>query len=331
MDTARQLTHVADTGLNFSRFLRIEAGETSLERRGFIANSAEAKDRLEAVGAAFLAGYHALIGPDPFTAYSRALAGRPPDLQGFLAEGAAMGAALRDTLSFQPWRLAGLREVSGPRFDYLIHVGTGWAVARLGWFRSRIWKNLDPLLIPLSVDGWGFHDIYFSRPGVLTGKRPRLPHGLDAAYDQGIGRGLWFASGGSAAAASAIIETQAAGHRPDLVAGLSLAMAYCGPAQAADWRFLAERFPKLRDHMAQGVAFAASARTDDGSGSDENLMIASGETCGAGTAALARTVTVTCPDRGTDRSLSEGWKDYQAWRARLRSTLSIPLVQTEDE
>src|SRR6185503_18765465 len=92
--------------------------------------------------------------------------------------------------------------VSGPGAShvYMLYVGAGWAIARLPWLRSnpdRAIRHFDPLLGWLAVDGYGFHEGYFHWPESID--RRRLPRGLSGyarcAFDQGLGRSLWFVEG----------------------------------------------------------------------------------------------------------------------------------------
>ena len=58
----------------------------------------------------------------------------------------------------------------GSRHAYMIHVGVGWAIARVPWLRRNFDHavgHLDPLLCWLAADGNGFSDFYFRFPSFL--------------------------------------------------------------------------------------------------------------------------------------------------------------------
>src|ERR1019366_7282690 len=115
--------------------------------------------------------------------------------RGFAFEGAAMALALRDMLLPGSRTLTALMRGHGSRHVYMLHIGAGWALARLPW-RPRIEnaiQSFDPLLRWLVVDGFGFHEGYFHW---RDDEPPVPPAGLTReglhAFDQGLGRALWF-------------------------------------------------------------------------------------------------------------------------------------------
>src|SRR5262249_36414962 len=145
-----------------TRFLMISGAETSIQRRGFPVAVACARDRVELIGQTFLFGYHAGLSLD-----DTKLASRLEDVQreyrGFAYEGAGMALALLDSLT--PWRRRRRFEhfAAGAGADhiYMLHVGAGWAFARLGWPLRLIGRRFDPLLRWLVIDGYGFHQGFF--------------------------------------------------------------------------------------------------------------------------------------------------------------------------
>ena len=56
----------------------------------------------------------------------------------------------------------------------MMHVGLGWALARLRRSVTPYLAQLDPLLGWLAVDGYGFHEGYFDWPRYVEGQRSRL-------------------------------------------------------------------------------------------------------------------------------------------------------------
>jgi hypothetical protein len=114
------------------RFLGLSPTEASFARRGFLVGEEKARYRLEQIGVTFLSGYHAALEETGFVPLARRLTTVEADLQGFAFEGAAMGLALLDC--FTPWRNNRWRTFT-ERFAephiYMMHVGLGWALARL--------------------------------------------------------------------------------------------------------------------------------------------------------------------------------------------------------
>src|SRR5262245_60127955 len=89
---------------------------------------------------------------------------------------------------------------------------------------------MDPLLRWLAVDGYGFHEAYFHHPRRVTlGEGPRRLTGYERrAYDQGLGRGMWFVEGADVGRLSDTIRRFAESRRADLWGGAGLACAYAG-------------------------------------------------------------------------------------------------------
>jgi hypothetical protein len=241
------------------RLLLLSRDEASCLRRGFVASDPVKQGTIQGIGETFIVGYNAALQADAARDVFALISAMPPDRRGFAAEGAAMGFAVADALPFRGSRLPDYLAAADARFAYLVHVGAGWAMARLPWRRARIWAQLDPLLCWLAYDGMGFHDAYFTFSRVKSGWR-RAPTGYRArAYDQGIGRALWFVAVGEIEAALRLLSEFPSRRQPDLWSGLGLAMAYAGAADAREVTTASDIAGPHRAHFAQGVAFACEA------------------------------------------------------------------------
>lgn len=296
--------------------LGISPRETSVERRGFRVKSAYISNRLERIGRAFLHGYHAALRNSDPDVFSPILNTIDNELCGFAFEGAAMALAIQDVL--MPWpgnRVKRFLEGPGAAHTYMVHVGVGWALARLPW-RNR-WPNpkLDPLLGWLAADGYGFHEGYFKWPRAIR-KQLRPPDFCGyagRAFDQGLGRSLWFVEGADATNIAHAISTFPAPRHADLWSGVGLACSYAGGADEETIHALSTAAGSLRPYMAQGAAFAAKARQRAGNPTthtDLACMILCA--CDADTAAAL-----------TDQALLDlpancGEPSYEVWRQRIR-------------
>jgi hypothetical protein len=224
-------------------------------RREFAVAEGAAARRLDEVVESFACGYNsALTG-----AFDGATA-LPAALRGFAHEGAAMSLTLLDLMTASRGRrVRELVAATGDRYPHLIHVGAGWAFARL---RLRPWTMLPgalgaPILRPLAWDGWGFHQAFFAPRRVLVQQRPGPRRGF---CDQGAGRTLWFYAGADPDRITALIAAFPAVRRPDLWAGIGLAAAYTGAQPPSVLAALRERAGVANlPHLAQGAAFAATA------------------------------------------------------------------------
>jgi enediyne biosynthesis protein E3 len=242
--------------------------EASFARRGFPAGEPRVVAHLERIGEVFLAGYNAAVSAGTPDGLVQRLAPVPVSHLGFAMEGAGMGFMLLDRL--MPARRGRFqRFLDGDAADhsYMAHVGAGWALARLQ--RAPFASPLDGVIAPmhavlrwLVIDGYGFHEGYF-RPH-RAAARPRVPmrHGAyaDRAYDQGLGRSLWFSACADPGRISLAIGRMAASRHGDLWSGVGLACTYAGGVSDATIAAVARYGAEHAADIAQGAAFAAAAR-----------------------------------------------------------------------
>nr|WP_246811450.1 DUF1702 family protein [Mesorhizobium silamurunense] len=300
--------------------------EASFERRGFASSSKERRAQLEMIGEAFIQGYNkGLLARD---AAEVRLASKDVDpfLRGFAVEGSAMGVAVHDAFSLRRPVLPELLAEFAPDFTYLAHVGCGWAMARLPWRRAPVLKALDPLLRWLAFDGMGFHDTYFKPRRVLSFWR-RVDSGYAAhAYDQGLGRALWFVRGGSVEDAVHTIRRFPSTRQGDLWAGLGLAMAYAGCADRSDFRIALTAAQLNGRHFAQGIAFACEARARAGVPSAA-ADLAARTVCDMSALELSKLVRTAREDLS---AVDPDVPDYEVWRERASSSLTVCRLEAAE-
>jgi enediyne biosynthesis protein E3 len=308
------------------RLLGIPPDETSFERRGFDRTSPHVQRHLERAGASFVAGYHAALEEPCAEVLGRRLAACEPAWRGFAFEGAAMALALLDRLTFFGGRWRRLLEGPGEPFSYLMHVGAGWALARTAWLSkpTRCLERFDPLLRWLVIDGYGFHHGYFQWRTAI--ERQRIPRGLSGyarrAFDQGLGRSLWFVRGARPDAIAATIARFPASRRGDLFSGVGLACAYAGglPSDTivqlvSTAREMSAEAPEhgwLPSYLAQGAIFAAKARQRAGTPS-EDTEAACVVLCGCGADAAA----AIADEAAVDLRPQDDAPAYEVWRRRI--------------
>src|SRR4051794_23368564 len=218
--------------------------ETRLDVRGFYIKDAAAKARLERIGATFLTGCGYAAEARGVVDAEQRLESLDREVRGFGYEGAAMAFAVRDGLPIGgSSHVAQLLAGRGRQHAYMVHVGVGWAMARLPQFRwSRI-TVADPLMRWLVLDGYGFHQAYFHTQQYVTEhyQEPAIPWPAEGprwyaphAIDQGIGRALWFVGGTDVERVTALIGGFPAERQPDLYSGAGLAATYAGGAEIAE-------------------------------------------------------------------------------------------------
>jgi hypothetical protein len=298
--------------------LAIDPTETSFARRGFASCRPAVRATLEEHGQAFVWGFNAALDLRELSEFHELAREADEAERGFAYEGAAMAAALLDLMPLgRPRRLAALLADAGSAHVYMIHVGAGWALARM---RRRPWGRLpvDPLLRWLAVDGYGFHEGFF-RPArtIRRQLRPRAIRGYAVrAFDQGLGRSLWFVDGASSARIAATVERFSPDRRADVWSGVALAAAYAGGVGLDEYERLRDGGSGYVGELAQGAAFAAAARLRAGN-LGEHTETACWLLCGCGPGDATRVVESALeglPDDGAGDT-------YELWRARIRKAL----------
>lgn len=305
------------------RILRISFAEVTFERRGFKGDCArETRERLEHIGRTFLLGHHAALVDEGCEALASYLDRIDRQFRGFAYEGAAMGLALLDQLSFKSHeRLLTFLNGAGSKHTYMIHVGAGWAIARIPWLRRNLnhaMSRLDPLLRWLVPDGIGFSDFYFNSTSFLSNPQRfnRLQGYARHAFAQGVGRSLWFATGADPNRIATTISALPSSLHGDLWSGAGLACAMAGGVKRPAVERLRTVAGVHEAALAQGAAFAAKA-CQRASNPAEHTEMACQIICRLSADGAAQV---------TDSMLEQLPKDgdvpaYEIWRQRIQSHL----------
>jgi hypothetical protein len=251
------------------RFLKIDRREVKFERRGFVCSNPAIQARLENIGGVFLQGYHAALQNLDQHILAENLNQVHLAHCGFAYEGAAMALALMDGISFRGNAFSRFVADSGKQHIFMLHVGAGWAYARLPWMRWHIEsaiRKLHPVLRWLVIDGYGFHAGYFHFKAQLQLGSSAAARFLQLSYDarhifyQGLGRSLWFVNGADVQEISATIARFPSLYHGDAWSGVGLACAYAGGITQEGIAKLREQSGIHAPALAQGAAFAAKAR-----------------------------------------------------------------------
>jgi hypothetical protein len=314
-------TPSAGQGPTVSRLLRrllgISSAEIGFERRGFRGGTPAAREHIESIGAAFLYGYHAALEERTTALLVRRLESCDAELRGFHYEGAAMALHLLDRLLWRRRsRFAEFICDAGNNHIYMAYVGAGWAQARLPFGLASSTAQFDPLLRWLALDGYGFHQGFFRWPTFVAGSQ-RIPSRLRGyarrAFDQGLGRSLWFVDGHDAELIAITISRFAPARHSDLWAGIGLAATYAGGASVDALINLRDAAGAHHRWLAQGAAFAAAARARAGNlvtHTDHGCKVF----CGLSALQAAAVVDEASRDLPQDHPATPA---YEAWRQRI--------------
>jgi hypothetical protein len=215
---------------------------------------------------------------------------------------------------------------------FLGYIGIGFAMARLPRrFWPKVLDGLDsapffPVMSWLAVDGYGFDRAYFeTRRWVVDQERPQPypwqghPSYFARAFDQGVGRALWFIHGGEVGNVADAVHRFPAHRRPDLWSGVGLAATFAGGCGSFDLVELRSAAGPHRADLALGAVFAAKAR-DYAGYIPQHTETAVAALCGRGVAAAVELADRTEIDAVEKAELPA----YEMWRRSIRTELSAP-------
>jgi hypothetical protein len=243
--------------------LRQNLDQIDFGRHRFRLRPGPSRHALQSAGRSFLEGFNAFVAVSGDDGWVAGLDAMDPELRGFAYEGAGMACTVLDLLTFSSGRrLNDLLSGAAQAYPHMVHVGAGWAYARL---RLRPWwgiRSPDPLLRWLAWDGFGFHQGFFLADRVVGGQRVErgLTSGQHAIRDQGLGRSLWFHECADPDGVALRIGEFSPARHADLWSGIGLAATYAGAAEPDELERLVALAGEHHAELAQGCAFACKAR-----------------------------------------------------------------------
>ncbi len=301
-----------------ARALWQDFGQVDFGVRRFRLRSGPARSVLERSAESFLTGFNAAVLLPVGDRLATAIDQLDPPLRGFAYEGAGMACGLLDLIGWSGGRHV-RKLLAGPALNYphLVHVGVGWAYARLGLRPVRRRSTaLDPMLRWLAWDGYGFHQ-GFLRADRVVGARSverRCTPDQRAIRDQGLGRSLWFHECADPDGIALRIAEFSRARRGDLWSGVGLAAGYAGGAQPAELRSLVYVAGDHRADLAQGCSFACAARQLSGI-VPSHTQVAATVLAGVPATVAAGWAAQSLAALGSDAHSSA---HYQRWRAGVR-------------
>lgn len=177
-------------------------------------------------------------------------------------EGAAMAIAQKDFLtgntSFN-WNQ--LVSAAGNQSGH-VHVGLGWAVAATPNVELSFINTIHPMMQFRIWDGCGYYKgVFKHRMAVKNQLRPEFLKTKDfQAFDQGLGRSLWYCFKGDIEKVAQVIQNFSVSRHADLWRGVGIASVYVGGCDESTFQSLSTYAGKFNNQLAIGVSMVARSR-----------------------------------------------------------------------
>jgi hypothetical protein len=179
-------------------------------------------------------------------------------------EGASMGIALNDfsnnDASLNGWQ----KFLNGPASNYSTqaHIGLGWALAQQNKSPLPLIDTLDPLIQYRILDGYGYYDGILKQRSTIKNKKTPLHFSEKnlQAYDQGVGRSLWYICKGEIEKVSELLLSFPAARHAALWRGIGTASAFVGGLNETLLRNLWLSSSEHSDQLVRGAKHIAKSR-----------------------------------------------------------------------
>jgi enediyne biosynthesis protein E3 len=145
-----------------------------------------------------------------------------------------------------------------------VHVGLGWAIAKLNLPFLLVVKKIDALLYHRVADGCGYYDGSFRHKQTIMNRQlpGYLPESAMSMYDQGVGRSLWYTSNADINKICSKIKSFPAVRQANLWRGIGIAVAYVGGCDDDTLKTLLQYAATNRIQLAYGAALASRSRIE---------------------------------------------------------------------
>jgi len=136
-----------------------------------------------------------------------------------------------------------------------IHIGLGWALAQKEINPEPLLKKFEPMMRYRVLDGYGYYEgIFRRRKSILNQQKPDfIDKTAASAYDQGLGRSIWYLNNGDITLAKNMIQKFPAERHADFWRGLGIAITYVG---GCDEKYLQEIFTAAENYQPNLAAGA---------------------------------------------------------------------------
>ncbi|MBL4653347.1 MAG: DUF1702 family protein [Flavobacteriales bacterium] len=155
-----------------------------------------------------------------------------------------------------------------------VHIGLGWAVARVGGTLSEISNFIEERNIRYVADGCGFFYGTFKKGIALDKKEQHSTIGeYGSFFDEGLGRSLWYSTEGNLPEISNIISSFSENRQPDIWRGIGIAFTYAGGFDEETIDSLKRYSDKFIDQVETGVSSVVKTRLTAGTVSEYTKLV----------------------------------------------------------
>jgi len=191
-------------------------------------------------------------------------------------EGASMAIALKsiqETNSLKNWNE--FYHDYALKHSSQVHVGLGWAFSELNLNFSSFDLNIAPSLKYRVMDGYGYYEGLFKRRQSV--RMQQYPQNFSQialkAYDQGLGRSLWYISQGEVEKLIKLINIFPENRHYDIWRGVGIAVAYVGGIGIPLLQQLINESAKYLSSFKCGISLLVQSRCKAGTISEDTKLI----------------------------------------------------------
>jgi enediyne biosynthesis protein E3 len=142
------------------------------------------------------------------------------------------------------------------------HVGLGWAAGKVSVPFDELATFVDKDSLRYVADGCGFfYGTLRRRMAIDEQKRCADLDGLEPFFDEGLGRSLWYSSGGNLLDVQRIIDSFDENRRAFIWRGIGIAFTYAGGFDSSTLALLKEVSGKYLEDVCLGVASVVTSRS----------------------------------------------------------------------
>lgn len=203
------------------------------------------------------------MGEENIDAIVKQLSQQDSDFNSVAYEGASMSLALKDfTDNNTLKRWDALLNVSEAHAGQ-IHIGLGWAIAKSKPADLSFMETINPKFRFRVWDGCGYYDgLFLQRQPIKNHLRADyITEKEFSAYDEGIGRSLWYACKGDVDLLPEMIQPFASARHSDLWRGIGIACSYVGGCDESSLKKLLSLANEHRIQLSIAAAMVAKSRT----------------------------------------------------------------------